>query len=121
MAYENSAGIGVSNQYGPRGTGGERGVFKTEGYLYEYVIDLSQSAIDFPFVSYPGGVAVFEVDVTFATGTLTSLEIGGVEVVGATSTVPVVLAADNTGVIEQTGATGGKIIVRFKNVAGADA
>lgn len=121
MPYESTSGLNVFNHYGPRESGGVRGVFKTEGYLYEYVIDLEGESLPFDFVSYPGGVAVFEVDETFVEGNVTALTIGGVAVLAATRAAPVILAADNTGVIAQTGGTGGKLIVRFKNVAGAAA
>jgi hypothetical protein len=117
MAYENSAGLNVHNHYGPRTTGGVQGVFKTEGYRNEYVIDgASQGLI---YLHPRGdGVWVNGHDFTFAVGTVTSITIGGVEVIGATEAAPIRLFKENTGEVVVTGLTGGKVITYYKNVAG---
>lgn len=123
MAYENTAGLNVHNQYGPRASGGGQGVFKTEGYLYEYVVDFSATRLDFDFVNYPNGITVYEVDTTFAVGTLGTLTIGGVNIKTATPIAPVkvpVVSNDRDDLLQPivvTGLTGGKLIIRFKNVA----
>lgn len=117
MAYENSAGLNVHNHYGPRTTGGVQGVFKTEGYRNEYAIDgASQGLI---YLHPRGdGVWVNGHDFTFAVGTVTSITIGGVEVIGATEAAPIRLFKENTGEVVVTGLTGGKVITYYKNVAG---
>lgn len=119
--FENTAGLGVRNWYGPRRTGGVRGHIKTEGYNNEFAHDLSVTGIPFtlPLAHTKLGVYVTRVDTNFATGTVTAYTIGGVNVFGATDAAPVFLAANNTGVLAQTGGTGGLIVVRYKNVAGA--
>jgi hypothetical protein len=119
--FENSAGIGVRNWYGPRKTGGVRGHIKTEGYNNEFAHDLSQVGIPFtlPLGHTKLGVYVTRVDTAFTVGTVTAYTIGGVSVLNASDTAPVFLAATNTGVLAQTGGTGGLVVVRYKNVAGA--
>lgn len=117
MAYENSAGLGVNNQYGPRKTGGEQGVNLTDGAYNEYVISLPLSGLKYKF-PVRGNVKVVGVDVTFATGTVSALTIGGVAVLAATAAAPVALAGSNTGVVAQTGGTAGTVIVKFANVSG---
>lgn len=117
MPYENSAGLNVSNQYGPRFSGGGQGVFKTEGYLNQYVVDGASQGLVY---LHPrgDGVWVYGHDYTFAIGTVTSITIGGVEVSGATDAAPVRLFKENTGQVVVTGMTSGKTIIYYKNVAG---
>lgn len=117
MGYESNTGLNVSNYYGPRGTGGTRGVFKTEGYQYEFVWNLEDTGLPFKFPIYPGGVEIVAVDDSFAEGTVSAVTIGGVAVFAATEASPVMLAANNTGVLAQTGGTGGVLVIRFRNVA----
>lgn len=117
MAYESNTGLNVSNHYGPRVTGGTRGVFKTEGYQYEFVWNLEDTGLPFKFPVPDGGCEVTQVDIFFDEGTTTAVSIGGVAVIGATSAAPVAIAANNTGVLAQTGATGGLIVIHYRNVA----
>jgi len=119
MPYENSAGLQVNNFYGPRSSGGTKGVIKTEGYQNEWAHNLKIAGLPFKFDIKPGGVYVTKVDISFATGPVTAYTIGGVSVFAATEDAPVFLAANNTGVIVQTGGTAGVIVVKYKNVAGA--
>lgn len=117
MAYENSAGLNVSNSYGPRKSGGEQGVFKRNGFDNEYVVNLPMSGLIYKFPRQ-GNVKVYKVDTTFATGTVSALAIGGVSVLAATEAAPVQVPAANTGLVTQTGGTGGFIIIKFHNVPG---
>lgn len=117
MSYENTAGLGVSNQYGPRASGNGRGVVKTAGYRNQFVIDGVDAGLHFTFPR-GDGVWVNGHDYTFAVGTVTSIKIGGVEVSGATDAAPVRLFKENTGEIVVVGLTSGKIVVDYKNVAG---
>lgn len=120
MGYENSAGLNVYNHYGPRDSGGTRGIIKTEGYQNEFEHNISATGIPFILpLAHTGGVWVTKVDISFATGPVTAYTIGGVNVFAATDAAPVFLAASNTGVLAQTGGTAGVIVVRYKNVAGA--
>lgn len=117
MPYENSAGLNVSNHYGPRVTGGGQGVFKTEGYLNQYVVDGASQGLVY---LHPrgDGVWIYGHDFTFAIGTVTSITIGGVEVIGATDAAPIRLFKENTGEVVVTGMTAGKTLIYYKNVAG---
>ena len=111
MAFSNTAGLGVNNQYGPRDSGGTQGVYKTEGYDSEFVWDLSGGALP---VKFPRNVKVTGVDVKFVTGTITALTIGGVAVLAATEAAPVSIVRANTGVIAKTGGTSGVVVIRYK-------
>lgn len=117
MPYENSAGLNVSNQYGPRVTGGGQGIIKTEGYTNQYIVDGASQGLTF---LHPrgDGVWVYGHDYTFAVGTVTSIKIGGIEVSGATEAAPIRLFKENTGQVVVTGLTGGKVAILYKNVAG---
>lgn len=118
MAFENSAGLNVTNQYGPRVTGGTRGVTLTDGYKNEFVIDGNSVGIQYLFPR-GDGIWVYNVDkVTLAVGTVTSIKIGGVEVIGATPAAPIRLFKENVGDIVVVGLTSGKVIVEYKNLAG---
>lgn len=121
MGYENSAGIGVKNHYGPRLTGGEEGVLRTAGKSNEYVVELP--SIGLASYSIPkadkGGVYVTAIDLNFVTGTVTHIAVGGVAVYDSTTpvTLPVHLPTDNTGVVVVTGGTDGPVVITFEDVA----
>ena len=117
MGYESKTGLNVNNHYGPRNTGGTRGIVKTEGTYNEFSVAVPlTNTIDFKFPVLKGGkvVGFYAGD---ATGTLTALTIGGVNVFAATEAAPVALAAGNTGVISQTGLTAGELVIKFTRVA----
>lgn len=111
MAYEDSAGLNVSNHYGPRDSGGTQGVYSTYGYDAEFVWNLDRAGLD---VLFPTNVEVTGVDETFVTGDVTALAVGGVSVIAATEAAPVGIVAANTGVLTKTGGTAGYIIIRYK-------
>lgn len=117
MAYEDTAGLNVHNQYGARKSGGEQGKNLTDGYMNEYVLNLPLAGL---YNKFPvrNNVKIFATDVTFATGTVSAVTIGGVSVLAATEASPVSLASNNTGVVAQTGGTGGYIVIRYKNMGG---
>lgn len=117
MAYEDSAGLNVHNQYGPRTSGGEQGVELVDGYIQHYFLDLPLAGL-YNIFPVRNNCEVFEVDTTFVTGTVTALAIGGVSVLAATAAAPVHIPEGNTGIVTQTGGTAGKLVIKFKNVAG---
>lgn len=115
MSFENSAGLGVSNHYGPRATGGTEGVAKTEGTINEFFQDLDGEGIAFGFPVTDGSAYVTEADVSLAGGTITAVTIGGVDVTAATPEAPVQIPAANTGVVALTGGDGtGKYMIGYK-------
>src|SRR3546814_3749875 len=102
MAYENNSGLKVHNQYGPRETGGEQGVHKTEGYKNEYVVD--QASVLLYLFPRGGGVFVTGHDDTFVSSVaVTSITIGGLEVIGATESAPIQFPYTNTGDVRVVG------------------
>lgn len=119
MPFENSAGLNVSNFYGPRDSGGTRGVIKTEGHRNVFAWNLDATGIAFKFPVGPvGNIYVTKVDESFVTGDVTALTIGGVAVLAATDAVPVAISAANTGILAQTGGTAGTILIEYKVLAG---
>lgn len=117
MAYENSSGLNIHNQYGPRTTGGSQGIYMTDGLRNEYVIDQADQGLQYLFPR-GGGIFVFGLDKTYAVGSVTSVKIGGLEVSAATEAAPVYIPASNTGQCVQTGMTSGRLVVLFKKEAG---
>jgi len=118
MAYEDSAGLNVHNQYGPRTSGGEAGVEKTFGVKNQYVVNLPVLGLYSYKMPIRNAIKVIGYDSNFVTGTITALTVGGVDITSATEAAPVTLASDNTGVVAQTGGTAGDLIIYYINVAG---
>jgi len=117
MPYENSAGIGVNNHYGPRVTGGTSGVVRTAGVENEFLKDLDVEGLGFGFPVPGEGTNshwVTAVDVSQVEGTVSAQTIGGVDVSAATPEAPVEIAPGNTGVLVLTGETGGKVLIEYK-------
>lgn len=117
MAYEDSAGLNVSNHYGPRTSGGSQGVHKTEGFENEYVVDGASQGLPYLFPR-GGGVFVYKIDMTYVIGTVTDITIGGLSVMDATEEAPIKIPYNNTGEVVVTGLTGGRLVIYFKKSAG---
>lgn len=84
MAFENSAGIGVFNQYGPRNTGGTIGSETTDGSTRSYSLTLTGESLNSAFmppVVIPKGAllksATLRVDEAFAVSAAGTVAIGG--------------------------------------------
>lgn len=84
MAYENSAGLGVYNQYGARNTGGAIGADSTSGKTSTITVDLTGEMLNsgfMPPVVVPKGAllkkAVLRVDEVFVVSTSGTVAIGG--------------------------------------------
>jgi len=115
MAFEDSAGINVSNFYGPRDSGGTEGTVKTEGVMNEYMeAPASTDQIGFGFPVTDGSAYVTECDVSQLTGVITAQTIGGVDISAATPEAPVQVPNANTGVVAMTGATAGTVLIKYK-------
>lgn len=118
MGFEANTGLGVSNHYGPRVSGGSEGVVRTEGLGNEFMQDLDAPTLAFGFPVVDGSAYVTEADVSLAGGTITAIVIGGVDVTAATSESPVQIPNANTGVVVLTGGDGtGKYVIGFKKYA----
>jgi hypothetical protein len=118
MAYEDSAGLNVHNQYGPRASGGEQGVEKTFGIKNQFVVNLPVVGLYAYKLPIRNNIKVIGVNKNFVTGTVTALTVGGVDITSATEAAPVALSSSNTGVVEQTGGTSGYLVIYYTNVAG---
>ncbi len=84
MAYENSAGLGVTNQYGPRTTGGAVGLEHGENSTHVLSINLTGEMLNSAYVSptyFPKGAHVkkawLRVDEVFVVSTSGTVAIGG--------------------------------------------
>ena len=115
MGYESNTGLGVSNQYGQRDSVGVKGDLPSSNYEKVFVVNLDGAGPTIKFPTPVGGVVVTNIDTTFATGTLTALTIGGVDLsdVDGTTAEYVTIAANNTGVVAQTGLTAGNLIIKY--------
>lgn len=116
MTFANNAGIGVSNHYGPRTTGGYKGDLPSDGVEKQFVVDLDVTGPTILFPVTDGTAYYCGVDTTFATGTITDLDIGALDL-DPTSSAPVQIPDENTGVIVQVGLTAGKLIIKYKQLA----
>ena len=84
MSYENSAGLGVTNQYGPRNTGGSGGLEHGEGSTHVMSIDLTGEMLNSAYVPplwMPKGALVkkayLRVDEVFVVSAAGTVAIGG--------------------------------------------
>jgi hypothetical protein len=84
MPYENSAGLGVTNQYGPRATGGAIGLEHGESSTHVLTVDLTGEMLNSayaPPVYMPKGALVkkvyLRVDEAFAVSAAGTVAIGG--------------------------------------------
>lgn len=119
MPLGNQSGLGVNNWYGPRTSGGGAGPYESKNEISNYVVELPLTGLNAVWKFPEGnGVKVYEIDTTFVVGTISALAIGGLSVLAATAAAPVTIPQGNTGLVTQTGGTGGKLIIRYKNVSG---
>lgn len=113
MPYENSAGLGVNNFYGPRKAQGAQGPDVSSGVLNQFVWFYDSTALINNRFPIPAGSMV--VDVTKPAG-ITAVTVGGTAVQGATWAAPVVAG----GAVAVTGATtGDKVVITYQKVVGA--
>lgn len=123
MSYETSAfGAGdganvtsdVSNHYGQRAAGGQSGSTTHKGLYSEFNINVDADGLnsDFPIVT---GALIKEVVSDFATGAITTLTIGGVDISAADGAPlnDVALADTNTGAVVLAGPTAGTVTIRY--------
>ncbi len=113
MPYENSAGLGVNNFYGPRTSGGVQGPDVSSGVLNEFVWFYDSAATLSGRFPIPAGSMI--VDVTKPTN-VTAVTVGGTAVQAATWAAPIVAG----GAVAVTGAvTGDKVVITYQKVVGA--
>ena len=112
MPFENKAGLGVNNQYGPRRAGGGSGFEPADGVERKFVWfydSLASGLLDRNVV--PAGAVVTGVT---KPANVTAVTVGGVSVTAATEVAPVKTA----GAIVVTGAvTGDVVIIKYLHTA----
>lgn len=84
MAYENSAGLGVTNQYGARETGGAVGLEHSQNSEFTVSVDLTGEMLNSGYVApafVPKGAklvkALLRVDEAFVVSTAGTVAVGG--------------------------------------------
>jgi hypothetical protein len=84
MAYENSAGLGVTNQYGARNTGGATGLEHSQNSEFFVTVDLTGEMLNSGYVApvyVPKGAklvkALLRVDEVFVVSAAGTVAIGG--------------------------------------------
>lgn len=106
MSYENTAGLGVNNHYGPRASaataGGNAGndIKRTSAYTIEDGFEVTGYV---PANAIITGYHTFDL-----TGAVTAATVGGVSVTGASTT-----AVFASGELVVTGITAGKVLVEY--------
>jgi len=124
MPYESNTGLNVTNHYGPRDTGNQEGVIKTEGAKNQAVVNFDGEAFDFK-VYIPAGSVVTNIITDFATGAVSAATVGLVDISGAGqidatvagNTTPATVSVPLGGLLTVTGPTAGYVIVEYMHVA----
>ena len=113
MPYEKTSGLGVSNQYGPRTSGGVKGPDVSSGVLNQHVWFYdADTTLDDEF-KIPAGSMIVDVQ---KPANVTAVTVGGTAVQAATWAAPIVAGGD----VLATGATtGNKIVITYQKVVGA--
>lgn len=108
----------VTAHYGPYVVGNAEGVYRTAGVDNEMVVNFDGDTIDLP-VPFPKNSVVTDVVTDFATGAITTLEAGSVDISGADGTTANKVSLPDGGLLTAEGPTAGYIIIRYMNVADA--
>lgn len=113
MPYENSAGLGVNNFYGPRTATGAQGPDESSGVLNQFVWQYDATANINNRFRIPAGSAIQDVT---KPANITAVTVGGTAVQAATWAAPVFAG----GVVALTGAvTGDKVVITYQKIVGA--
>lgn len=108
----------VSNHYGARQEDSPKGVVRTAGGYNEVVIDFDTDVPDYLDVVIPAGAVVTDLDVSKATGAVTSATVGAINISAANPRWETEVDITTTGKVTVTGPTAGKVVVIYKNYAG---
>ena len=113
MPYENSAGLGVNNFYGPRTSGGVQGPDVSSGVLNEFVWFYDGTSLLNNRFPIPAGSMIQDVT---KPANVTAVTVGGTAVQAADWAAPIVAG----GAVALTGAVAGdKIVITYQKVVGA--
>ena len=116
MSYESNTGLGVSTQYGVRTVGGFQGIRPTSGIGREAVVSFDGDSLP-KEVTLPAGAVVTHINDEFATGAVTTAEVGAVDVAAADGSEASYVACPVGGDLTIAGPTAGTIIVKYDYVA----
>ena len=119
MNFLNQAGLGVKNLYGARNAGGVKGELEMDGHEQVFVWNLDDNGPTILFPVLDGSAYITQVDVTFATGTVSDVDCGATDIDAASIGTPINIPNANTGVLTQSGGTGGNIIIKYKKALAA--
>jgi hypothetical protein len=111
MSFENSAGLDVSNHYGPRAVGGNQGVIGTEGMKNEAAVNFDSDQL--VKVEIPVGSVITQIVEEFSTGAVTAATVGAVDVAAATGAEAAYVATPLGGELTITGPTAGTVHVYY--------
>lgn len=122
MGFENSAGLGVNNHYGPRTVGGSKGELPSAGAVKELEFNFDDVATRGELLVNPElklGDVVLEVVTKFATvGTLVATAGGNNQNIAlADGSAATYVTVDADGPVLVSGVTAGSVIVRYMSVA----
>ena len=107
----------VSNNYGPRSTGGGKGNIRTAGSMNEAVINFDASGPSHLNHQVPAGAVVVDIRGVDLTGSISAATVGAVDISAAqldTDTTWVTVPLGGT--LTVTGPTAGKVVVKYDNI-----
>ena len=111
MSFEDSAGLGVNNHFGPRAVGGNQGVIGTEGMKNEAAVNFDGDQL--VKVEIPVGSVITQIVEEFSTGAVTAATVGAVDVAAATCAEAAYVATPLGGELTITGPTAGTVHVYY--------
>jgi len=111
--YESNTGLSVSNHYGPRNVGGEKGSHTTQDGRRIYTIDVPEANLLSDTIIQEG--ALVENVETFGTASVSALTVGSVDISAATWGAGVSVTA--TGELNGTFTGEGKVVITVTDVA----
>jgi hypothetical protein len=90
MSFEGNTGLGVTNHYGPRDTGGEKGSYTTQDGRRIFAIDVPRFAEFIQEAIIREGAVIENIETT-GTAAVTTLTVGAQDISTATWGTPVVV------------------------------
>lgn len=112
MAFETGAIRGVSSVYGTRKVGGAQGTQPSSGINREATVNFDGDQLP-QEVTLPAGAVVTHILEEFATGAVTTAEVGAVDVSAADGAEANYVAVPLGGDLTITGPTAGTVVVKY--------
>lgn len=108
----------VSNHYGPRSVGGEKGSLPSSGLYREIVVNFDATGPVYSAVYVPATSVVTDVRGVGLSGSISTATVGATDISAARDdddSTWVTISAD--GALAVTGPTAGQVIVRYRHIA----